>query len=443
MVRCDEFYEKWKSSANFCEKHPDTVTRIEAYLDIEPEIDKEVAKSEILYDPSAPMVSIITERACRPLIRIRDPEKRKEVIQQIIKKAEEKKVEDKEPQVTTKEVEKIVHGIMPHMYNANPLEYIVNRELYRANKQLKKLDELPEPTAINLMKQTIKIWNRLKILESIAFIPEDPRANQDLPVRWEIEGELLRTLIESIMSVKNDIRVKFDADGVTVNEANPENDAAISAFLPRELFTRYDAEIIEIGWFDNKNSILLGFLSVASGKIKISLTPDRHHLYLNSDPIGEAIPGSDLQLRLIPPTVFEEMLAHQRVPRINPICRIVVNSRDFIKALRNISSLKLEKKLSHRSAKFTLNEEKTILEISAQNLSMGMVERVPISHMESDGPADSTIGIGHLLQRNMKNTILKSETIILGLGKDYPMVIDINIAGVEIKYMMSPITNES
>ena len=443
MVRCDEFYEKWKSSANFCEKHPDTVTRIEAYLDIEPEIDKEVAKSEILYDPSAPMVSIITERACRPLINIKDPEKRKEVIQQIIKKAEEKKVEDKEPQVTTKEVEEIVHGIMPQMYSANPIEYIVYRELYKANKQLKKLDELPEAKAIDFLKQTSKIWNRLKILESMALIPEGQPTDQDLPVRWEIEGEHLKTLIEGIMSIKNDIRVKFDAEGVTIKEINPESNAAISAFLPRELFTRYDTEIKEIGWFDNKNSILLGFLSMASGKIKISLTPDKHYLYLNSDPIGEAVPGIKLQLRLIPPTVLERMLEYQGVPKFDPTCRIVVSSKDFIKALRNINNLKLEKELSQRSAKFTLNEEKTVLEISAQNDEGNFVVHVPISRMESDGLADSTIGIGHLLQRNIKNTILKSETIILGLDKDYPMVIDMDIAGVKIRYVISPIVSES
>lgn len=443
MVRCDEFYEKWRTAGNFCEKHPDTVTRIEAYLDLEPEIDEEVAKSEILYNPSAPMVSIITERACRPLINIRDPEKRKEVIQQIIKKAEEKKVGGKEPQMTTKEVEEIIHGIIPHMYNANPIEYVVHQELYRANKRLKKLDELPEATAINLMKQTIKIWNRLKILESIAFIPEGPRADQDLPVRWEIEGENLKTLIEGIMSVNNDIRVKFDAEGVTIKEINPESNAAISASLPRGLFTRYDTEIKEIGWFDNKNSILLGSLSMASGKIKISLTPDKHYLYLNSDPIGEAVPGIKLQLRLIPPTVLERMLEYQGVPKFDPTCRIVVSSKEFIKALRNINSLKLEKEMSYRRAKFTLNEEKTVLEISAQNEGIGLVEKVPISRMESDGPVDSTIGIGHLLQRNIKNTILKSDTIILGLGKDYPMVIDVNIGGVEIKYMISPIASGS
>ncbi len=112
MVRCDEFYQKWQKAGNFCEKHPDTAARIEAFLDmIVEELEQEVAKSEILAPEKPPMGSIITERASRPLISEHRPEIRREAIQQIVKAAEQKLIDGEKPQVTNKEVTRIVEEV--------------------------------------------------------------------------------------------------------------------------------------------------------------------------------------------------------------------------------------------------------------------------------------------------------------------------------------------
>jgi len=112
MVRCDEFYEKWQKVGNFCKKHPDTATRIDAFLDqIVGELEKIVAQSEILKHDNTPTVGIITERASSPLISEKDPEIRKEALEQIVKVAENKVMDGERPQVTEKEVTQIIEEL--------------------------------------------------------------------------------------------------------------------------------------------------------------------------------------------------------------------------------------------------------------------------------------------------------------------------------------------
>jgi hypothetical protein len=118
MVRCDEFYKKWQKAGNFCAKHPDTAERIDAYLDLLPYFKEMTANSEILSDPSEPMGAIITERASRPLISLKDSEIRQKAIQQIVQIAEQKKIDGQKPIVTTKEVEQIISKLVPQPQKA-------------------------------------------------------------------------------------------------------------------------------------------------------------------------------------------------------------------------------------------------------------------------------------------------------------------------------------
>lgn len=93
MVRCDDFYRKWSTMGNFCEKHPDTVELIGVYLDkIMPFLEKLASESEILNDGSKTIVPQLSEGASRPLIRESDPIVFRKSMEQIVKNAEEKKI---------------------------------------------------------------------------------------------------------------------------------------------------------------------------------------------------------------------------------------------------------------------------------------------------------------------------------------------------------------
>jgi len=81
MVRCDEFYLKWDKCGNFCEKHPDTASEIEKYLDFQHEIEN---RGDI--EPAVKAgISAISADALRPLLREPDPEIREETKTHVIK----------------------------------------------------------------------------------------------------------------------------------------------------------------------------------------------------------------------------------------------------------------------------------------------------------------------------------------------------------------------
>jgi protein gp37 len=112
MVRCDEFYKKWQSAPNFCEKHPDTAARIEVYLDqIADELGEEVAQSEVLASENLTIGAIVSEGASRPLISEGNKRIRNSAIKQIVKVAEDKIIDGKKPQVTRKEVSEIISAV--------------------------------------------------------------------------------------------------------------------------------------------------------------------------------------------------------------------------------------------------------------------------------------------------------------------------------------------
>lgn len=149
MVRCDEFYRKWDKCGNFCEKHPDTAEKIDRYLDQINEIEEIIATECKADSESAPMVAdILSERACRPLIRENDKEIRIEAVKQIVKLNQEKKSAGKPAQVTGKEVS----GILAKLHG-NPVDEDAMLPQTASSEQLhaKALDEINKLLGMEFM----------------------------------------------------------------------------------------------------------------------------------------------------------------------------------------------------------------------------------------------------------------------------------------------------
>lgn len=125
MVRCEDFYKKWQRAGNFCEKHPDTAARIQDYLEQLDEIASVVADCKGKLE-AAPMVSeMISERACRPLIREKDVEFRREAIRQIVKLGDERARAGQPARVTSGEVRAILqHEPEPQVPKEDVLDQI-------------------------------------------------------------------------------------------------------------------------------------------------------------------------------------------------------------------------------------------------------------------------------------------------------------------------------
>lgn len=99
MVRCDEFYKKFKKEGNFCGLNARTVQEIKRYLITMDDIEKRsIERIEI------------SETAARPIAKLRkDEEAYDEAIKQVVALAATKKAEGKEPTVTAPEVVEIIH----------------------------------------------------------------------------------------------------------------------------------------------------------------------------------------------------------------------------------------------------------------------------------------------------------------------------------------------
>lgn len=105
MVRCDEFYEKWQKSGNFCELNPKAAALIDRYLD-------ELIKIETL-EPMGSKDLSISERAARPLYQEKDLQVHDEAVKQVVALAATKKAEGKEPIITGPEVQEIIDKLKP------------------------------------------------------------------------------------------------------------------------------------------------------------------------------------------------------------------------------------------------------------------------------------------------------------------------------------------
>jgi len=79
MVRCEEFYEKWKRDPNWCLKSPAAVSRINRYIDL---------------TERCPALRALPEGALRPLLGKKSAPIRQKVIHEVNKRIQEGKKVD-------------------------------------------------------------------------------------------------------------------------------------------------------------------------------------------------------------------------------------------------------------------------------------------------------------------------------------------------------------
>jgi hypothetical protein len=131
MVRCPEFYEKaQREGTDWCNKAPLTVARINKYLaSTMPELEAELAKSEILSQENIPIGTVLSEGASRAVISEKVPEVRHQIVEQVVKIAEQKVVDGERPRVTAQEVEEIKHEITEDEWEERKAAYEKRRKV--------------------------------------------------------------------------------------------------------------------------------------------------------------------------------------------------------------------------------------------------------------------------------------------------------------------------
>jgi len=130
MVRCEDFYKKWQKAGNFCEKHPDTAARIQDYLEQLDEIASVATECQTEIADAPKVLDMISERACRPLIRVKDAAIRRQAIQQIVNLSTERTRAGQPARVTGNEVRAILRHDEPV-----PAQEDVLDQLYPASNE--------------------------------------------------------------------------------------------------------------------------------------------------------------------------------------------------------------------------------------------------------------------------------------------------------------------
>lgn len=287
-----------------------------------------------------------------------------------------------------------------------------NLELLEGIETTKRPENLGE-----MLSVTEKMVERLREIETSSF---DPKIKSQ--AYCIIELDHFKAFIESIVPISERANLKFDSDGVRVMAADPSANIIAEAFLPKVLFSHY-VEIGEIGLPDT--SKLLEKLTDLSTK---KLAGKKNLLIYVEPGKGDKDQGklhghsgtNKIEYALESPSQVEG----EGVPDSVSTCEVRVDGSDLVKALR-------QSKVNGKTGKFSVSDKKFKI-VSEDENAKGIA--TPNCQVLGDGSADSVFAIDQLLA--IKHTIEKCGDAKLSLGMNQPMILDLDIDKMAIKYFV-------
>ena len=318
----------------------------------------------------------------------------------------------------------IIREIAPKVTKDSP-DDVLERSRNGLNACLEQLESLettqrPE-NLVEMQAMTERLTARLKEIEERNLDPELKSKESCV-----IELRQFKTFVESIAAVSKIANLRFDSDGIRAKASSAN--AMVDAFLPRGLFSRY-AELGEMGFPDTDK--LLGMFPILSNR----RIPGKVNLRIYVEP---GVNGSPNQLHVI--SGLEEMvyllqnpqaMEELEFPDISP-CKIRIDGENLAKAIKQSSVLgnaSFSKSIS-KMVKFLVSEKLFKIISEDENQDKGIAK--PKCEVLGDGMAESTFPIEQLLAINP--TIGKSKEVILSLGMNQPMILDLDIDKTKVKY---------
>jgi hypothetical protein len=285
-------------------------------------------------------------------------------------------------------------------------------------KLLQGIESIQRPeNLVEMLAVTEKVMARLREVETrcldLSQIPAD---------NCVIEVDYFKAFLMSLEPVSKGLKLRFEAEGVRAVAADLTGCIVAEAFLPRELFAKYE-ELGEIGLPDTKK--LLGMVSSLTG----DSLPGKKNLRLFIKPGNEESHSSKLlgisgqenfQYVLCKP----EYIIDRVMPVISSSCQMVVDGKDLMTKLKSARVL-------DEVGKFLVSERG--LEIVSQNADARGTQR-PGCRVLTDGVADAKFNLKTLMA--IRRTIEKSKDVTLGLGVSQPMTLDLAIDTIKIRYLI-------
>jgi hypothetical protein len=271
-----------------------------------------------------------------------------------------------------------------------------------------------------LLSVAENITNRLKEVDAKSL---DPKVKSQ--ACCVIELKHFRTFIESIVPVSEKANLKFERDGVRVQAADLSANMMLEAFLPRELFSRYT----EFGMIGLPNTDkLLGLLlflsrSKLAGKKNLLIYVKPSNSNKDHGNLIGLSGQNEIQHILQNSLPIEDV----KLPETVTTCQVRLDGNDLVKALKQTSVLSNTGKFLVSEKFFRILSEE---EIFGEVLSKGIAK--PHCEVLGGGFANSIFDIDQLMA--IKRTIAKCRNATLSLGMNQPLILDLAIDMMAIRY---------
>ena len=254
----------------------------------------------------------------------------------------------------------------------------------------------------------------------------------------EINAQTLKFFLDSVIPTEKGFKLIFGDDGLKIISYDDREINISVSFMPKDYFSKYELEPCEICL---RNFSELYENIRFSKKVQIFIEAETGSVHDRVIKIYSGYEAGgvtrDATIRLARPEFGPK---DRGIPELNPSCVVVVSisSKDFVNSLKDIGWTKnFDEKNSRRHtryARFSMEESKLKIMAEADKL----IQKIPVKVM-APGEVAFDFDVSHLLDSDISKVIEKSDTITLGMGKDYPMIVDLTIKKMRIKYLMAPL----
>jgi len=376
------------------------------------------------------------------------PEQQKEVQGKIAAKAARKVKDNKiSSRVILSEVEEIIRNFKsPKNIEKTPEENLVKVE-QRLNSIKKILEGVETTTQREKLDILLELGEQI-ILKVKAIGLRSPIIEHEVETvpsdyQLELNAHVLKTFLSSVVPSTKGVRLKFEAEGLRIDGYNEACSFVSSSILPRGYFSKYELEPCELCLRD------IDELSrhLWKGKVQIFIEPETtyHH-----DRVMKLFSGYDEggvtredQIHL---TQSEWVLEDRRFPQLDPTCCAVISisSKDFVNSLRDVKRTKVPRenprdKKTRFASYAKISIEESMLRIDSR--SDRSIQKIPCNVL-TQGESESEFDVSKIADGNIGDIVEKASTITLGLGKDYPLIMNLTIGKMEVAYILSQLTKE-
>jgi ParB-like chromosome segregation protein Spo0J len=371
-------------------------------------------------------------------------EQQKTVCSKILAKAAKKAQDGKNSsRVTSSEVEQIIENLNAPKPKVKTTEQNIAMVEQRLKSTVKVL------SGIDTTTQREKLSTLLEIAEEIiqkvkAIGLKSPAEEHEIEIpptecQLETNAQLLKTFLGCVVSTKDGIKLKFDSDGLRITESNEKKSFVSSAFLPRGYFSKYELEPCEVCLRDMGDLLL----NLWKGKVQIFIEPETtyHHDRIMKIYSGYEEGGviHEAQIELANPKYMRKDLG---ALQLNPGCKAVVSisSKDFAGSLGEIPKKEVDDGSNKKSVRYAaFSMEGSLLKVVA--LENDTIQKIPCNVIEQ-GEVCSEFDVYPLSYGDINKVIEKADTITLEMGKDYPLIMDLVLGKMEVRYIMAPLVAE-